>query len=309
MLTAGGTYVEDVPLDGAAWLTYVRSPHAHARIAQHRCVRGASRVPVSSPSSPARTSPSSGWRPTPTRRSPRACGGRSSPPARCATSANRSSPSSPRIARGRRRRRPRRHRLRAAARRHRPGGRGGRRGAAVPRRRLQRGDADGVRDDGRLQRLRGGRRRAHRQPADDRRADRGSLRRRLLDRRRAPRALLGVPGRAPDPRPADPGVRPRAGAGPGHRPRRGRRLRGQVADVSGGAGPGLLRPRAWGGRCDGRRHGRRTWSPCPTAGARCSTPRSAARGTGGSPPTSSTSCRMPAPSRWSARSCRWSPCA
>ena len=32
MLTAGGTYVEDVPLDGAAWLTYVRSPHAHARI-------------------------------------------------------------------------------------------------------------------------------------------------------------------------------------------------------------------------------------------------------------------------------------
>ena len=32
MLTAGGTYVEDVPLDGAAWVTYVRSPHAHARI-------------------------------------------------------------------------------------------------------------------------------------------------------------------------------------------------------------------------------------------------------------------------------------
>ncbi len=32
MLTEGGTYVEDVALPGAAWLTYVRSPLAHARI-------------------------------------------------------------------------------------------------------------------------------------------------------------------------------------------------------------------------------------------------------------------------------------
>jgi aerobic carbon-monoxide dehydrogenase large subunit len=32
MLTAGGTYVDDIPLPDAAWLTYVRSPHAHARI-------------------------------------------------------------------------------------------------------------------------------------------------------------------------------------------------------------------------------------------------------------------------------------
>jgi aerobic carbon-monoxide dehydrogenase large subunit len=32
MLTVGGTYVEDVTLPGAAWLTYVRSPHAHARV-------------------------------------------------------------------------------------------------------------------------------------------------------------------------------------------------------------------------------------------------------------------------------------
>jgi carbon-monoxide dehydrogenase large subunit len=32
MLTAGGTYVEDVALPGAAWLTYVRSPVAHGRI-------------------------------------------------------------------------------------------------------------------------------------------------------------------------------------------------------------------------------------------------------------------------------------
>ena len=32
MLTEGGTYVEDLALPGAAWLTYVRSPLAHARI-------------------------------------------------------------------------------------------------------------------------------------------------------------------------------------------------------------------------------------------------------------------------------------
>jgi carbon-monoxide dehydrogenase large subunit len=32
MLTAGGTFVEDLELPSAAWLTYVRSPYAHARI-------------------------------------------------------------------------------------------------------------------------------------------------------------------------------------------------------------------------------------------------------------------------------------
>ncbi len=32
MLTVGGTYVEDLALPGAAWLAYVRSPVAHARI-------------------------------------------------------------------------------------------------------------------------------------------------------------------------------------------------------------------------------------------------------------------------------------
>jgi aerobic carbon-monoxide dehydrogenase large subunit len=32
MLTAGGTYVEDIALPGAAWLSYVRSPEAHARL-------------------------------------------------------------------------------------------------------------------------------------------------------------------------------------------------------------------------------------------------------------------------------------
>ncbi|HEY1278228.1 MAG TPA: xanthine dehydrogenase family protein molybdopterin-binding subunit [Acidimicrobiales bacterium] len=32
LLTVGGTYVSDVPLDGAAHVTYVRSPMAHARI-------------------------------------------------------------------------------------------------------------------------------------------------------------------------------------------------------------------------------------------------------------------------------------
>jgi aerobic carbon-monoxide dehydrogenase large subunit len=33
MLTSGGVYVDDLPLDNAAWLTYVRSTEAHARIA------------------------------------------------------------------------------------------------------------------------------------------------------------------------------------------------------------------------------------------------------------------------------------
>ena len=32
MLTVGGQYVEDLALDGSAWLTYVRSTEAHARI-------------------------------------------------------------------------------------------------------------------------------------------------------------------------------------------------------------------------------------------------------------------------------------
>ena len=32
LLTTGGVYVEDVTIPGAAWLVYVRSPHAHARI-------------------------------------------------------------------------------------------------------------------------------------------------------------------------------------------------------------------------------------------------------------------------------------
>ena len=31
-LTVGGTYTADLPLDGVAYVTYVRSPVAHARI-------------------------------------------------------------------------------------------------------------------------------------------------------------------------------------------------------------------------------------------------------------------------------------
>jgi carbon-monoxide dehydrogenase large subunit len=31
-LTVGGTYVDDLPHEGAAWVTYVRSTMAHARI-------------------------------------------------------------------------------------------------------------------------------------------------------------------------------------------------------------------------------------------------------------------------------------
>ena len=33
-LTVGGSYVDDLQIPGAAWVTYVRSPEAHARIAQ-----------------------------------------------------------------------------------------------------------------------------------------------------------------------------------------------------------------------------------------------------------------------------------
>ena len=82
-----------------------------------------------------------------------------------------------------------------------------------------------------------------RQPAPDRGADRAPLGRGLLDRRRPPRPLLRVPGRPPDPRPARRGVRPRPVAGARDRARRRRRLRRQVAHVSRGAGPRLLRPR------------------------------------------------------------------
>ena len=66
------------------------------------------------------------------------------------------------------------------------------------------------------------------------------------------------------------GLRPRAVAGAGDRPRRRWRLRRQVAHLPRGARARLLRPRWSGGRCAGPRPARRTWSRCPTAGARCS---------------------------------------
>ena len=66
--------------------------------------------------------------------------------------------------------------------------------------------------------------------------------RRLLDRRRTPRPLLGVSGRAPDEGPAGRDLRARPVRRAGGRARRRRRLRGQVAHVPGGARPRLLRP-------------------------------------------------------------------
>ena len=99
LLTAGGTYVEDIDLPDAAWLTYVRSPHAHARIAAidtaaARTAPGVlGRVHRRRPRR-ARTRPAHQSRRTPTR-----CAGRSSPWARCATSASPSSRSSPRTGR------------------------------------------------------------------------------------------------------------------------------------------------------------------------------------------------------------------
>ncbi len=103
-------------------------------------------------------------------------------------------------------------------------------------------------DAGRLQRVRGRRRGADRQPTHDRCAHRAALGRRVLDRRRATRALLGLPGSAPDPRPPRHRLRPRAVAGASRRPRHGRRVRRQVPHVSRGAGARLLRPQSWAGR-------------------------------------------------------------
>ena len=178
-------------------------PRARSRRSTRRPPR---RHRACSASSPPTTSPS--WDPslTPIRPTPRRCAARSSPSGRCATSASRSWRSSPRTARCgadaadlvvvdyeplavRRRRRSRRHG----------------RSRAVPRARLQRRDALRLAIRGRLQRVRGGRRRTDRQPAADGSAHRGAFRRRNVDRRRAARPLLGVPGR-----PSDEGVARRA---------------------------------------------------------------------------------------------------
>ena len=144
---------------------------------------------------------------------------------------------------GGRRGRSRGRRLRPAARRRRPGGGAPRRGGAVPRSRQQRRDALRVAEPRRLQRLRSGGGGADCQPAVDGGADRDPVRGRLLDRRRAPRPLLGVSGRAPDEGPAGRDLRSRPGRRAGGRARRRRRLRGEVAYVSRRARPRLLRPR------------------------------------------------------------------
>ena len=44
MLTSGGVYVDDLSLDNAAWLTYVRSTEAHARHRLDRRRRGEGRA-------------------------------------------------------------------------------------------------------------------------------------------------------------------------------------------------------------------------------------------------------------------------
>ena len=180
-----------------------------------------------------------------------------------------------------------------------------RRGAAVPRCRDERRAAVAREAGGRLQRVRGHRGRADRQPAADRSADRAALGRRLLDRRRPPRALLGVPGRAPDQGPA----RRRSTASIP------RQVRVVVPDVGGGFGAkSRTYPEelaigfyARAGRPPGEvdrdplgEHG----GDAPRARARCNAPSSAAPATGASPPTTSTWSATPGRSRSSARCCR-----
>ena len=245
MLTAGGTYVEDIALPGRG-VAHLRPvalrPRPHHR---HRRVRGQGGARRARHLHRRRPRPSSASRRTPTPTYPDG--------------------DAPAV---------RRHRDRAL---RRPAGRGGdRRGprrrrptpptscsstttrcppSSIPRRRCAtrcccsptHGTNVVMRfaspSAGRLQRVRGRRRGADRQPADDGGADRSPIRRRLLDRRRPPRPLLGVPGRAPDEGAAGRDLRARPVAGAGGRARRRRRLRRQVAHVPRGARPRLLRPR------------------------------------------------------------------
>ena len=173
----------------------------------------------------------------------RRCAVRSWPSAPCGTSASPSSPSSPRTAT----RRPTRPSSCSSTTTRCPPSSIRRRAPRdevllfpdVGTNVVQRWPREGA---GRLQRVRSHGGRAHRQPADDRGADRAARGRGVLDRRRPPRALLGVPGRAPDHATCWPriyGLDPATGAG--DRSRRRWRLRRQVAHLSRGAGARLLR--------------------------------------------------------------------
>ena len=126
MLTAGGTYVEDVALPGAAWLTYVRSPIAHARITGIDVAEAAGAARRARRAHRRRPRPSSGLAPERhTQRSRRPCAGRSWPSdvvryvGQPVVAVDRRGPRH-----RRRRRRPRLRRLRAAARRGRSRGGG-----------------------------------------------------------------------------------------------------------------------------------------------------------------------------------------
>ena len=302
LLTGGGTYVEDVDLPDAAWLTYVRSPLAHATIEPIDVADAHGGARRRSPSSPAPTSPSSASRRP---RNP-ACPRGDAPAVRrrrhaCATSASRSSRSSPRTApSAMRRRRPRARRLRPAA------GRDRRRSSRRRDEVLLFPDA-GTNvvhraGDAGARRLR----RAARSSSSERIVNQRltaapiepPLRRRLLDRRRAARALLGVPGRPPDEGDCSPrsyGLEPS-------------QVRVIVPDVGGGFGAksrtypeelalgfyarAVGRPVRWtetrSENMVAMPHGR---------GPGAARHASAAPATAASPPTSSTSCRTPAPTR------------
>ncbi len=206
---------------------------------------------------------------------------------------------SPRTAPGGRRRRARRRRLRPAAGRRRSGGeRAATRCCCSPTPARTSCSAGRAEAAGRLQRVRGRRGGADRQPAHDGGADRAPLGRRLLDRRRSPRALLGVPGRAPDPRSAR---RRSTGSIP-------RRCGSIVPDVGGGFGAkSRTYPEELALGFYARQVGRpvrwtetRSENMVAMPHGRGQVQRraaSAAPATAASPPTSSTWCRTPAPTR------------
>ena len=266
MLTVGGTYVEDLacPARRVAHLRpLARSPTPGSSPSTSTTPR---RLLACSPCSSVPTSPSSGSRRTSFRASPEAM---RRPFVAIGTVRYVGQPVVAVIAEdratGRRRRRPRRRRLRPAPRRRRSGGGRRRRGrccSPMPARTSCSGSPRSTRPTSAGCEVVVAR--AHREPAHDGGADRDPLGRRLLDRRRPPRPLLGVPGRAPD----------RATCSPPSTASSPRRSASSCPTWAAGSARsratypeelalGLLRAARSAARCAGPRPAPRTWSAMP----------------------------------------------